>query len=53
MKNLFAVIALVLAVGAIYGCAEKSMVQANETPGPTLQSPYCVQHAYEARCMNP
>ena len=53
MKTLLATIALALAASALYGCAETSMVQTSETPGPTLQSAHCVQHPNEARCMNP
>jgi hypothetical protein len=52
MTHVIATIALMLAVGVLEGCAAPSPSQANETPGPAFQSPYCSSHANEPRCMN-
>ena len=48
MKKLIAPSAIALAGSALNGCGETSMVRANETPRPALQSAYCVQHSHTA-----
>jgi hypothetical protein len=51
MKIFLVVFTWAVAVILLGGCVDTPPSQANETPGPALQSAYCIQHPNEPRCL--